>query len=1015
MSVHNYNYGIVCYTFVACLSLLLIGALAVLSVAVLWSIGISELYYQLNLCNSESLPHLGIFVGREEDIKNITGYLDFTNSNVQVVHIVGPPGFGKSTLAVKIGHGLLRKCVRVHYVDVKDISNVNTLVERVLVNVIGSPKKQLTLHRLEKWIHKQYSNTLFLFDNCDDILETSREAFLEMMKKLQVSSLTRSVRFVLTSQKWVADVGNFRLHAIYNLSCEAAHQLLGEVAPSLTDDEKIQIAKLTGNVPLALDVVGAIFNFPNAPTAEEVIQGLKEEPVATLSRPELHSKVDVSIGLAYMYLTPELQMLCLNLSYFPGSFDQDIAAFIFDLEIISYSYFIHSQLDMLVQRSLLQFSHPTKTYKFHQLIQKYFQSIVGKSFGDSLQENFEGKFQLYYATDLSHTLNISKYDMNSALARLEANKRNFQHMVYLFAVAKHVNYTYHGVQVTLLAIKSEFLQLRFSVTETLIIVRNMLESIESYTIDEEASHESFLETYVELVIQAAKQEKLATLKPDVPVELLSSRKSRIDDGYTKSRVSVNTYIKFYNNLAQYYDEKGEKFMSTLYHTHLLNKVYKKLNGCYPNCDYFSISVAYDSVGLCENAFNFRKLSFEHQQPSLNCMSQAKLFLSLHNDFSNSSLGNNISRAKYFSNKITEGIYLCLLNANEFEYSEEVYFDAIDFFRTMDMKDFMFQLQNKMKNVILMRCLHALLVPACLKGSLIRAWKRDSYYHVILLGKTYFESVGHREFQLWNEHFMILEIVGKAYYEIGNYSDAQIWLKRSLMLVNQELEDNWTFETKWKQATICSYLISSGDYFHATCYGALLTRDIVYHSTLLFKFIFQPILKESTGNNSHQPTEHPEGVIPSKDTNIRVEKPCFVIFQQVDRLLHKVQFTIGQFLSIANNAYTTMGEYTATRLFLVLLRVGISILTLFCLSFIICFGAFFFIDLIILMYTLCVFRIFKYKSFWPIYYILFYVMFLHIYVRRCMRCSIAITVVLFTLMVISYLCGSIDITNIERSL
>ena len=84
------------------------------------------------------------------------------------------------------------------------------------------------------------------------------------------------MRYILTSQKWEADVGNFQLHAIYNMSSEAASQLLSKLAPSLTDVQKMQIAELTGNVPLALDVVGAIFKFPNAPTAEEVIQGLKK-------------------------------------------------------------------------------------------------------------------------------------------------------------------------------------------------------------------------------------------------------------------------------------------------------------------------------------------------------------------------------------------------------------------------------------------------------------------------------------------------------------------------------------------------------------------------------------------------------------------------------------------------------------------------------------------------------------------------------------------------------------------
>ena len=75
--------------------------------------------YQLGVCYSKSLPSVDNFVGREEDIHNITGYLDFTTSDVQVVHIVGPPGFGKSTLAKKVGEILVRRGTKVFYVDLE--------------------------------------------------------------------------------------------------------------------------------------------------------------------------------------------------------------------------------------------------------------------------------------------------------------------------------------------------------------------------------------------------------------------------------------------------------------------------------------------------------------------------------------------------------------------------------------------------------------------------------------------------------------------------------------------------------------------------------------------------------------------------------------------------------------------------------------------------------------------------------------------------------------------------------
>ena len=163
-----------------------------------------------------------------------------------------------------------------------------------------------------KWVRDKYSNTLIILDNCDKLFEYAKQECLQAIKSLKEASSRKNVQYILTSQKREADIGNFQLHAIYNLSSVAAIKLLDRLAPSLMDNQKMQIADLTGNVPLALDIVGAIFKFPDAPTPEEVIEGLKVNLVGTLSPAELHSKVDVSISLAYHYLTPELKELCVN-------------------------------------------------------------------------------------------------------------------------------------------------------------------------------------------------------------------------------------------------------------------------------------------------------------------------------------------------------------------------------------------------------------------------------------------------------------------------------------------------------------------------------------------------------------------------------------------------------------------------------------------------------------------------------------------------------------------------------
>ena len=749
------------------------------------------------------------FVGREEDIRNITEYLDFDHSDIQVVHIVGPPGFGKSTLAKRIGHIFLRKRVKVHYVDIRAVTDIDGLVERIVVSIFDSPKYKIAFYHVEKWIHKQYSNTLLILDNCDDMFEASKEEFLHFIKKITVLS---SVKYLLTSQRWIADIGNFRLHQIYNLSSEAASQLLGKLAPSLTEDQKIQIAELTGNVPLALEVLGAIFNFPNAPTVEEVIRSLKADPVDTLSPYELpeYSTVYVSINLAYSYLSPELKELCLNLSYFPGSFGRGSVSFIFD-----YEYGLidrDTKLDMLVRRSLLHVQSIKYRYHFHQLIRSFFLHIQGQKMR-SLQQNFESRFQLCFGSFLDVLMEY-RGDEDLELASLDADKHNLQYMFNLFPTAKHVNYTLFSINKTVVAIKVNLLQLRFTLIELCNISQNMLIALESYTNDEEASEESFFEIYTQLVIQAAKLEWQAYIEANSSIEILLSRKSKIEEGHKRHLLSTNTYMQFYADLAQYYEENNEEEKSIQCHMHILEHVHNEK--CYPPCNYFGISVAYEKTGESAQAFHFRELAYKHQQSSLSYMQQAKLYLKLYNDYK---LRNNPSKVDFFSNEIIEKVYVYLIEANEDEYSKEVYYDAVDFFRAKDMKKHMVHIQSKMKNVTILKCKN----DCCVARSLCDAQKRQCYHLTIQL------SLSLSMIQLTLEDRAYLsEIIGQSYYHIGNYSESQMWLRRAQQYYIKHPE---------KRQSACLYLLKSGDYFNIICYGYFVKDTMSQLSALIIKLVY----------------------------------------------------------------------------------------------------------------------------------------------------------------------------------
>ena len=119
-------------------------------------------------------------------------------------------------------------------------------------------------------------------------------------------------------------------------------------------------------------------------------------------------------------------------------------------------------------------------------------------------------------------------------------------------------------------------------------------ALESYTATEEASVESFLETYyVGVVMETAKLERSLHMNVRFAIKILSLKRRKIYDGYKRNLVSNNTYIQFYRVLADYYKENGQEKSAALCHAHILATIHDELEHCYPHCDYFSVSISYE--------------------------------------------------------------------------------------------------------------------------------------------------------------------------------------------------------------------------------------------------------------------------------------------------------------------------------------------------------------------------------------------------------------------------------------
>ena len=448
------------------------------------------------------------FVGRERDVLQIKKYLD--SSAIQVVHIVGPHAVGKKTLVMKVSHEMRCEGVDVVFVDINGQSTFDSISKEVMKVIDVSFNSNDSKKSLKKWVRNRISLTVLVLVKCDEWLEANNSNLTEL-KNLQNQS--QVVKYILTSRYRVFDIKKFKLHKLGYLSDHAAHELLGKLTThstvNLTQEDKVEIANLTGNHPLALEIVSAIFNLPEPPQPEDLIEDLKTE---TLQDHELSNEerlcVCIKIAIDFTNFTfPNLQILAQNLSHYPASFDErSVLEIVFNLSQKAYQSserknICVSQLKALEKQSFLKYSEPTKRYMF-------FHSMVKDCFlhfdRHSINILFPSRFQQHYSQRL--------LDVSHSHEEVDEDIHNFQHMFQMFSTSNCTFYyttTLTAMQKTFEAITSKPLQQKFrsNIHNLTKCMMWFYDHCLNTTCSDTVNTSSFYVMYVKIVIAVSQQEK----------------------------------------------------------------------------------------------------------------------------------------------------------------------------------------------------------------------------------------------------------------------------------------------------------------------------------------------------------------------------------------------------------------------------------------------------------------------------------------------------------------------------
>ena len=623
---------------------------AVLFIAIVAAIAMS-LYPSLTACSSKSLPNLletEAFVGRQAEIQELMHWIE----KIRIVSIVGPPGFGKSTLAIHVGHAVCNRGTTVHYVNLQDLFRVDILREHILLTVQFQEQKQ-SVDPVLAWARELKVETLLILDNCDHTLDKNQSEFQTLLMNMIKHS--PYLKVLLTAKHVVSFLYSFRSFTITELTPEYATELLMITSELSNRTLAATIASLVGNVPLALQVVGKILN---ERSVELVIKQLQTDRISTLSPADLpaEDRVATTIIISYRFLTPENQKCGRLLANFPGSFDETAATAILKGTDIAGS----ECLSTLRSRSLLSTEGNTDRYRFHQLVNAF---LISQSLKEE-HEQFSDHFAIYYATlyckialpdvetscDLKgfQTLDMERYNFEYLFAMQMSIERRlnilnrvscniFDTLSLLMTSEVHVQ--------QLIAIAKSLMneiQLQYLTGLNLIIYRQLLQSTlmqydaQFVLISNRTGKSASFEVHVNLLTLLSK----ADGKVDGQsrrLQTLLSRSERVEELYhlastDDSSSSRKVYAKYYSALANsyihlnQYDEFLECWQKILF-------LKKQLQDCVnKRCSHLHKGLAYFGRGNYEQAI-------EHLHPllkleSLSTSRKARILILLYKSYSN---------------------------------------------------------------------------------------------------------------------------------------------------------------------------------------------------------------------------------------------------------------------------------------------------------------------------------------------------------------------------------------------
>ena len=320
----------------------------------------------------DKIPH---FVGRQKECQVILDHL--TNRGTRLVDICGPPGFGKTSVAINVAHQLREMKIPTFFTSLRGMTSKDELVSKLL-SIFVDAKQAVYVspsHWLMQCLQQLQNPFVLVLDNADDLLESGDAKLKEDVLRFAEEILTQCshIKLLFTtgeSLDYLSHKIPIHRERVGVLDVASSVTLARSLSPNFSDDDCSTIVRVCGQVPIAVRLMCGVMSDEHV-SLDELLEELKISPIVevlnTDSFPD-DARLKPIINKSFERLSGHARDAFVSLAVFPGSFGIEEATAVLDLKTLRKTKQVIRSLE---DKSLVTCSEDFSACTIHSLLRSF--------------------------------------------------------------------------------------------------------------------------------------------------------------------------------------------------------------------------------------------------------------------------------------------------------------------------------------------------------------------------------------------------------------------------------------------------------------------------------------------------------------------------------------------------------------------------------------------------------------------------------------------------------------------